>query len=197
MSSRHGPGDVQFFDRFARLFDVAMLPPRVGPIRDGLRFARRPVERILDVGGGTGRVARALSRVGPEPIVVDPSAGMLARARRGGRRAIRADARSLPLCDRTVDAVVVVDALHHVPDPERALEEAARVVAPGGVVVLREFDPRTVRGRGVVAAERAIGFDSAFWTPAESCARFERVGLDARIVREGFEYVVVGRRPTD
>lgn len=197
MSSLYGSGDVRFFDRIARLYDAAMPSARVGPLLSGLEYARRPVERVLDVAGGTGRATRALSREGPEPVVVDFSAGMLARARADGREGVRADAGTLPVRDGAVDAVVVVDALHHLPDPKRAIAEAARVLAPGGVLVVQEFHPTTTLGRGLVLAESAVGFDSTFWTPAELCEMFGRAGLRTRIVRDGFEYVVAGRRPED
>jgi demethylmenaquinone methyltransferase/2-methoxy-6-polyprenyl-1,4-benzoquinol methylase len=195
MSRLHGPGDVRFFDRVAGLYDLAMPSADAESLRAGLAFARRPVELVLDVAGGTGRAARALAGEGLDPVVVDFSRGMLERARADGFDAVHADARTLPFGDDSVDAVVVVDALHHLPDPEEAVREMARVVAPGGVVVIQEFGPRTVRGRGLVLAERVVGFDSQFWTADELCDVFERAGLTARIVSEGFEYVVVGRVP--
>lgn len=50
-------------------------------------------------------------------------------------------------------------------DPERVFAAARRVLRPGGVLLIREFDPTTLRGRGLVAAEHLVGFDSGFWTP--------------------------------
>ena len=70
------------------------------------------------------------------------------------------------------------------------------MLRPGGVVVIQEFDPRSHRGRGLVAAERLVGFDSTFWEPAALCDRLAAAGFEPRIVAEGFEYVVVGRVPT-
>ncbi|WP_049984795.1 class I SAM-dependent methyltransferase [Halobellus rufus] len=197
MTSRFGPGDVRFFDRLARLYDLAMPPARVRPLRDGFAFADRPIERVLDLAGGTGRASRGLRRVGFDPVVVDISAGMLARAREAGHEVVRGDVGALPIADDAIDAAVVVDALHHLPDPEAGLREAARVVAPGGVLVVQEFHPGTTLGRALVAGERVIGFDSTFWTPAELCAALSDAGFESRIVREGFEYVVVGRVPTE
>ncbi|MFB6092457.1 MAG: class I SAM-dependent methyltransferase [Haloquadratum sp.] len=190
-----GPGDVRFFDAVARLYDLAMPPVRVDRLRDGFAFADRPIDRVIDLAGGTGRAARGLSRLGVDPVVVDAAAGMLARARAAGHDVVRGDAGALPIGDAAVDAAVVVDALHHLPDPMAGLEEAARVVAPGGVLVVQEFDPRGLRGRGLITAERVAGFDSTFWTPAELCESLSAAGFDARIVSEGFAYVGVGRVP--
>ena len=69
-------------------------------------------EVVLDVGGGTGRVAEALkgkARV----IVVDPSLGMVARAKRKGLMVCVARAESLPFPSEFADGVIVVDAFHH------------------------------------------------------------------------------------
>ena len=195
MSSRFGPGDVRFFDRFAGLYDLVMPSAKIGPLREGLAFADRRVDRLVDLAGGTGRASDGLAAAGFDPVVVDRSAGMLRRARGAGHAAVRGDAEALPLCDDAVDAAVVVDALHHLPDPDAGLAAAFRVLRPGGVVVIQEFDPRSHRGRGLVAAERLVGFDSTFWEPAALCDRLAAAGFEPRIVREGFEYVVVGRVP--
>ncbi|SDY10582.1 class I SAM-dependent methyltransferase [Halobellus clavatus] len=195
MASRFGRGDVDFFDRIARLYDAAMPPSRPGPFVDAFAFATQPIDRVVDLAGGTGRAARGLATVGYEPVVVDVSAGMLSRARAAGHETVRGDAERLPFGDDTVDAAVVVDALHHIPDPQAGLREAARVVRPGGVVAVQEFHPRGIRGRALVAAEAAVGFDSTFWTPDELCGALSTAGFEARIVREGFDYVAVGRVP--
>ncbi|MFB6090379.1 MAG: class I SAM-dependent methyltransferase [Halobellus sp.] len=193
--ARFGPGDVRFFDRMARLYDAAMPPARSDPFADAFAFANRPIDRVLDLAGGTGRAARGVARLGIDAVVVDASAGMLARARDAGHPAVRADVTRLPIRSDGVDAAVLADALHHVPGPATALESAARVVRPGGVLVVQEFHPRGLRGRALVAAEHAVGFESTFWTPEELCGLLSAAGLEARIVREGFGYVVVGRVP--
>jgi demethylmenaquinone methyltransferase/2-methoxy-6-polyprenyl-1,4-benzoquinol methylase len=195
MSSRFGRGDVRFFDRIAGLYDLAMPSASVGLLRDGFVFADRRIERVADVAGGTGRAAAGLSNAGFDPIVVDISGGMLRRARAAGHDVVRGDAGALPLRDDAVDAAVIVDALHHLPEPDAALSAARRVIAPGGVVVVQEFHPETIRGRGLVAAERLVGFDSTFWPPEALCELVADAGFEARIGREGFDYAVVGRVP--
>jgi len=195
MPSRFGPGDIRFFDRVAGLYDLAMPSARIGPLRGGFAFADRRIDRLVDLAGGTGRASDGLAAAGFDPVVVDRSAGMLRRARGAGHRTVRGDVAVLALRDDAVDAAVVVDALHHLPDPDSGLEEARRVVRPGGVLVVQEFDPRSRRGRCLAAAERLVGFDSTFWAPEALCGRLAAAGFEPRIVREGFEYVVVGRVP--
>jgi len=191
--SMYGLGDVAFFDRVAPLYDLAMPPADGTALAAGLDHAARPIERLLDVGGGSGRAAAALT--GPDITVVDASVGILSRARRvRGLSGLAADAGRLPFRDGSVDAVTVVDAFHHLPDREAALAEAARVLAPGGALVVREFDPEHPLGRLLVAGEHAIGMTSRFHTPAALAAAMDDVDLDPRIVDRGFGYTVVGVR---
>jgi demethylmenaquinone methyltransferase/2-methoxy-6-polyprenyl-1,4-benzoquinol methylase len=196
----HGPGDIRFFNRIAPLYDRVMPSADSAALASALSLSHRPVRTVLDVAGGTGRAARALSShvsdtEGHGVVVVDQSLEMLDVARSRGHDCVGADATALPVRSAAVDAVTVADALHHVRDQQALLAEARRVVAPGGVVVVADFDPSTLRGRALVGLERAVGFDSTFSTPDDLARFFEQVGLDSRVVAGGFGYVVAGRVP--
>lgn len=192
-----GRGDVRFFDSVARAYDLFMPSSSTIELQAGFDHAARPVGRVLDLAGGTGRVATALRSDGYDPLVADVSQGMLRRARIRNLRVVRADAATLPLPDDSVDAVVVVDAYHHLPDQAAALAEATRVVVPGGVVVVRDFDPTTLRGRGVEAFEHLVGMGSRFASADELAAAMSRAGLRSRVLERGFVATVVGVVPTD
>lgn len=183
-------GDIRVFDRFARLYDLVMPSARQSKLTAGLAYAQRDVERIVDVAGGSGRGVLAADVA--ERLVVDAAGGMVKRAQAKGLGAVQGDVTRLPLCGESVDAVLIVDALHHIGDRDSAVMEAARVLRPGGVFVIVDFDPTTVRGRALVAGEHAMGFDSRFEPPRALAARMRHAGFDAAVVEDGFGYVVAG-----
>lgn len=99
--------------------------------------------RVVDVGCGTGRVADVLARRGLRVWGVDPSAEMLAQARRcrppgGGFK--QASAERLPFRDAWFDAAVFRQVVQHV-ELGAAFREAARVLRPGGRIAIATFHP--------------------------------------------------------
>lgn len=186
------PGDRWFFDLVHPVYDLVMPPARSEPLRRGLALADGPVERVLDVGGGTGRAAKALDA--PDRVVVDAARGMLERVPPGLGRLL-ASATDLPVADGTADAVVVVDAFHHLPEHDRVLAEAYRALRPGGVLVVRDFNPATLRGRLLAFGEHAIRMESTFLTATELAERLDAAGFTAERLGGGFTYTVAGRKP--
>jgi len=92
---------------------------------------------VLEVGVGTGVVARALQGAGHRVLGVDIAAAMLHRAqRRIGPRVVRADAACLPFPDAAFGDAVAVWVMHAVADREAVLREVARVLRPGGRFVV-------------------------------------------------------------
>jgi SAM-dependent methyltransferase len=89
-----------------------------------------PAGRVLDLGCGVGHSFELLA---PRPSVgVDLDPAVLAGQ---GRETLAADMRDLPFAPASFASVLSVQSLEHVPDPERVLAEAARVLGPGGVAV--------------------------------------------------------------
>ena len=111
-----------------------------GPCRGG---------EILDVGTGPARIPIALCRADGKARVlgVDLAVQMLATAGRnieeagfaGRIRLARGDAKRLAAFDASFEAVVSNTIVHHIPDPAPALAEMARLVAPGGTVMVRDL----------------------------------------------------------
>ena len=116
--------------------------------------------RALDAACGIGRHAARLVASGHRTVGVDRSAAMLAIAR---RKVPQADFRigdltRLPLEDGSVDVAVCALALTHLPDPEPAIAELARVVRPDGTIVLADAHPAFVQLQGQALFPREDGF---------------------------------------
>jgi ArsR family transcriptional regulator len=125
-----------------------------------------PAWTVADLGCGDGYLTLEAARFAARVIAVDRSTNVLDRARalavRRGVRNVdwrRGELESVPIDDGSVDLVVLSQALHHAADPAKALAEAARVLVPGGRLVLldlRQHDEAWVRER---LGDRWLGFD--------------------------------------
>lgn len=126
--------------------------------------------RVLDVATGPGYVAERAAARGARVVGTDLAEGMLelARQRLAGVELLRADAEQLPFDDASFDAVIGGFVINHLPDPQRALAEAARVLMSGGRVTFSVWNrPERMRVMGVVTeAIEAAGVDRGDAVPA-------------------------------
>ncbi|GHG48108.1 MULTISPECIES: class I SAM-dependent methyltransferase [Amycolatopsis] len=140
------------YDRPNSAFDLD--EPVVREIVDAL-----PVGVALDAACGTGRYAEFLARRGHRVIGVDGSPDMLARARTRVPEAefLLGDLHRLPVADDGADLVLCGLALTHVPALEPVLAEFARVLRPGGHLVLADMHPDRVAQGAIPPVRGADG----------------------------------------
>jgi ubiquinone/menaquinone biosynthesis C-methylase UbiE len=150
MAGDRGEGLLRDYSRQARSYDETRgaSPSVVAALEEALAGA--PGRRLADVGGGTGNYALALRERGWDPLVIDRTEEMLARAARKGLRTLLADATSLPLPEASHDAAMLVSMLHHVDDRPAAIEEAKRILRPGGRLAIKMYTREDIEGAWVL-----------------------------------------------
>lgn len=121
--------------------------------------------RVLDAGGGTGRVATAIRAHAGKVVVADPSLGMLRQADRAQFGLACSHSEALPFPSDTFERVIMVDALHHVIHQGRTAREMYRVLKPGGRIVIEEPDIRTFFVKMIAVVEKLLLMRSHFLSP--------------------------------
>lgn len=176
------------YDSFVRLMRVAPVPP----LLESLKLQAH--ESLLDVGGGTGRVAAIAAEFTKKTVVLDPCEAMLRRVPvLPNLRTVHGRAQEMPFEDGSFDVVLCVDALHHIKDATAAVREISRVLRPGGRVLVQEFDVRGWRGKAVVAFEHVFVDHSRFVDPERLEGIFRASGIHGRSQRcSWLEYAFLG-----
>lgn len=142
---------------------------------------------VMEVGAGSGRDSLALAREGARVIVLDYSRPSLATVKRLSNELgvevlfVCGDGTNLPFADGVIDVVFHQGLLEHFRDPMVLLRENARVVAPGGhllVDVPQTFHPYTVLKKALIAVDRWFaGWETQF-TVGELEGLVRRAGLE-------------------
>jgi len=141
-------------------------------------LGRPPYGDLLDIGTGTGRILELLAADIKSGIGIDQSREMLAVARAKLENAAancsvrQGDFYQIPFADESFDLAIVHQVLHYADDPERALAEAARVLRPGGRLVVVDFAPHDLEDLRAEHQHRRLGF-----ADKEFAGWFETAGL--------------------
>jgi len=155
----------EYFDTVAPAWDVMRQSFYSEAVRDAALSAARiePGQTALDLGAGTGFITEALLQAGLNVIAVDQSVAMLRELRSKCLIPPHLDCRvgnaeHLPLPDSTVNCVLANMLLHHVEHPAVAIREMARVLRPGGRVVITDLDEHAFEFLRREHQDRWMGF---------------------------------------
>ena len=177
-----------FWDRNARIYNRFMRKDHAA--YETMYALIRPVVKaktVLELATGTGLIAKHIVNAAAHIEATDASAEMIAEAKRDNRSAILhfsvQDMFRLPYADRSFDAVIVSNALHIVPQPEKALREIRRVLKDDGVLIAPTF---THAGNSFSGKVRALfmklaGFPlHSRWTSEEYLTFLQQNGWTVR-----------------
>lgn len=189
-----------FWDRVAPLYDFFENTfNRAVYDGTGEAVARmiRPDDRVLECACGTGAISVAIAQVCARLVATDYSEGMLSQARKklathSNVTVEQADITALSYATDSFDVAVAGNVIHLLPDPAQALRELARVVKPGGTIIVPTYVIPKKRAHTMflsVISRFGVHFQEHF-TPASYRAFFERMGCTGVTYR-----VVRGRIP--
>lgn len=177
-------------------------------IRQLLRLATNGSARgtLLDVLGGDGTIAAAAAERGASEfagwfmITSDMSAQMVDGALKRGLPALRQDARFLFLKESCLDTALSAYGTHHIPVNQRAvvIGEMARVVRPGGRVVVHDFDVKSPMARffaEIVHPQSRAGHDYEHFSRTSMLQDFREAGLEAHVEDLYDPLTVLGATP--
>jgi ubiquinone/menaquinone biosynthesis C-methylase UbiE len=177
------------YDRFVKPMDLTKLRLLVGLPISG---------RLLDVGGGTGRISHSLRNLVTEAVIADSSMGMLTQStKKDGLTSVCSNSKELPFENETFERVIMVDALHHVRDYQATIAELWRVVKPGGRIMIEEPDIRTTSIKFMALIEKLAFMRSHFVSPQSISGAFNYKNASARIEKEGSNSWVVIDKGSD
>jgi len=184
------------FDLLAPLYDRLIRPPANSRLQE---VAGLPIHgRLLDLGGGTGRITSRLHGMAGMLLVADTSRKMLKEAQqKGGLLAVACEAEQLPFRKESFERILIVDAFHHLADQRASLEECLRVLAPAGWLVIEEPDIDRFAVKLIALAERLALFRSRFWRAEAIATKLQGLGMQVQITRENQAAWVVAERPGD
>ena len=177
-----------FWNRNAKRYDRFMRKDRAA--YEKLYELIRPVVKartVLELAAGTGLIAKNIVRAASHIEVTDASEEMITEAKRNNRSAklhfsVR-DMFCLPYADKSFDVVIVSNALHIVPQPEKALAEIRRVLKDDGVLIAPTFTHGngTLRGRIKLFFMKLAGFPlNSRWSSADYLAFLRQNGWSVR-----------------
>lgn len=154
----------------------------------------RPVGELIDIGTGTGRMIELFGRAARRALGVDRSPEMLrlarvklAQAGLSGAELRQGDMYALPIATGSADTVILHQVLHYAQQPAAAVAEAARLLGPGGRLLIVDFAPHDHEELRDRDAHARLGFaDEAI------CKWMAEAGLNAAVVDhlEGGELTV-------
>lgn len=149
---------------------------------------------LLDVGGGTGRIAEEFRSMVREVVVADMSRGMLRHAANKGLTTTCTPAERLPFASVIFDRIIMVDTLHHVFDQQQTILEIWRVLAPGGRIVIIEPDISKFRVKLIATGEKILLMRSHFLSVGGISALFGNLNIEVKVLFNEFNVWVCAEK---
>ncbi len=172
------------FDLLGPFYDHVIGPKTPEELSEPLKL---PAEGwLLDAGGGTGRASAGLDGEIDHQVICDLSMPMLREAQsKGVHNLVQASVTHLPFAAETFARIMVIDALHHMPDQKTTVGEMLRTLKVSGRLLIEEPDIRLFGVKLIALAEKLAWMKSKFYSPPQIKAMTESYGATAHIGSDG------------
>jgi demethylmenaquinone methyltransferase/2-methoxy-6-polyprenyl-1,4-benzoquinol methylase len=152
-------------------------------------------QMVLDVGGGTGRIAVLFEGLTSKVYIADAAIKMIRQAQAKGIQTVNATSEELPFQAGSIDRIVMVDALHHVANQQKTLDEMWRLLAEGGKIVIEEPNIHNWFVKLIAIGEKLLLMRSHFLPPEKivDMCQFDHESQVDLVFGKGIVWVVISR----
>lgn len=174
-----------FFDGIAPFYEKIIWGARKTFSIFNKEFGFEKNDRVLDLGGGTGRVAKFLPPLVQKVVVADASVKMVKQCQKHkGLKCLVAKAERIPFSDNYFDKVIITDAFHHFQNQNKVCQEINRTLKPGGKVIIQEYNPKKLLGWLIVKMENLLRLNSRFFAPSSLKELFEKNQFKTKLIKQ-------------
>ncbi|MFP3854715.1 MAG: class I SAM-dependent methyltransferase [Anaerolineales bacterium] len=185
---------IDHFDILAPLYDRVINRPEDLPLREYLNL--KDEDRLLDAGGGTGRIAEILASTTSSLVLLDTSYPMLKQSLgKDCCSPVAGATEHPPFTANAFDRIMMVDAFHHLADQPLSLRQLWRLLRPGGRFVIEEPDINHWGVRLVALAEKLLLMRSHFQSGQEIGELLRSFGGEVRIEKENYTVWIIADKP--
>lgn len=152
-------------------------------------------DKLLDLGGGVGRIAGFFVGKVDNIMVSDSSSGMIEKCQSiNGVKCVVSPAEQLPFEDYYFDKIIIIEATHHFDNLDKVLAEVKRVIKPGGTVIVEEINAKKFPAIAMETIEKLLGMKSNTYVAQDLLSIFQKHGFEMRVYNEDklFYYLAGG-----
>ena len=177
------------YDSFINLFNLN----KMDEIKDALELLGDEV--VIDIGGGTGRLAEYLSQSCKIVYVLDESEGMLSRVKANTKVVtVLQNALHTPFNNSSVDVVVMSDVLHHISKQSALIEEISRILKKDGRLLILDFEKKHIKTKLLGAFEYILFGRLYFRTSKEVVSLLKDRFKITKFIDKKYYFIVKGEK---
>lgn len=177
------------YDKFMNFFKLYKLDE----IKEALGL--KGDEIVVDIGGGTGKLAEFLRDSCNKFYVLDESEGMLSRVRKDEKIIpVLGNAMDTDFETNSVDVVILSDVLHHIENQAKLIDEISRILKENGKLLIMDFEKKHFKTRILICFERILFGRLRFRTQKEVLDLLEEKFVIKELFDYSYYFIVVGEK---